>query len=278
MFEYSTSYYSNGGDRPEDGAYYSTQYAPSYRFTNTEEWPAPSPADYGTTRPVERRESYEERTRTIRPEDYYDDRSRLYRTEDRYSGRSTRSARSEQDHNWYPSDTMRSSGKNFNTTVRARYPTEAPQYATDSETSSKDVYDSANDRTLRIEEKDWYSDQNRKHPSERAESGTLSRQRNVDKSVAGEKAEEERQKLQDNNYSSYVGNSESRPVQVASYGVLDKSKGGVIVGVSGTHSEAPGDCWRACCKPAIITLLLLLMLFVFALVAGLLLYFNCKYQ
>lgn len=37
------------------------------------------------------------------------------------------------------------------------------------------------------------------------------------------------------------------------------------------------DCWITCCKPAIFLFLLVLMVVVFALVSGLLVYYNCKY-
>lgn len=50
--------------------------------------------------------------------------------------------------------------------------------------------------------------------------------------------------------------------------------------LSGGSSSTPGaevDCWVTCCKPAIFLFLLILMLVVFALVSGLLVYYNCKY-
>lgn len=313
MFDYSSpvsSYYASGSDRVDDTYYtrYTPQHAPATATAerySTDDWPTSSP-DYATTAtaardPRERREPFEERTRTIRPDDYYDDRNRLYRTEDRYSGRSTRSARSDQDHNWYQSDTTRSSGQNYST-IR-RYPAaESSTYRTDSESSGKEVFEGGNDRTLRAEERDWYFEHTTKPSAGKVET-SRSRVNSGDKvnEVYNNKLNEPHlehsvtnepmsvnsaqvggglQKNLDNTCCGFLGNPDAtnnRPVGglVASYGVLDKNKG-VVVGVAGPRSEAPGDCWRGCCKPAIFTLLLMLLLLVFALVAGLLLYFNCK--
>lgn len=53
--------------------------------------------------------------------------------------------------------------------------------------------------------------------------------------------------------------------------------------LGGGNSTTPGssgqevDCWITCCKPAIFMILLVLMVVVFALVSGLLLYYNCEY-
>lgn len=59
---------------------------------------------------------------------------------------------------------------------------------------------------------------------------------------------------------------------------LDKCCG--LLG-GGSSVPAPSarevDCWVSCCKPAIFLFLLVLMLVVFALVSGLLVYYNCKY-
>lgn len=314
MFEYSSpvnSYYASGSDRVDDPYYaqYSSQRVPTNERYNAEDWPSSSPDYVPTARdPRERRERepYEERTRTIRPDDYYDDRSRFYRADERYSsGRSARSVRSDQDHNWYQTDTMRSSARSYSTANR-RFTTDPSQYRTDSDSPGKEAFDASNDRTLRADDKEWYLDHSKKSSGAIVDSGTLSRNRdkiainemynksddtpleqgvvNVQPVATNSMHVSGLQKNQDNTCCGFLGNTDV-PVGsgttgglVASYGVLDKNKGGVVVGVAGNRSDTPGDCWRGCCKPAIFTLLILLMLVVFALVAGLLFYFNCKYK
>lgn len=308
MFKYSSpvsSYYASNSDRVDDpyyAQYSTTQRVPMNDRYAAEDWPSPSPDYVPNTRDIREREPYEERTRTIRPDDYYDDRSRFYRSDERYSGRSTRSARSDQDHNWYQSDTTRSSARSY---PNRRYPTDTSQYRAEDGSPGKEAFDTNNDRTLRADDKDWYYDHARKSSVGKVDGSTLSRRdklsnndnynktddTNLDQSVAVNMQSNPTnsmqvsglQKNQDNTCCGFLGNADgtagSRPVGglVASYGVLDKSKGGVVVGVAGNRSDTPGDCWRGCCRPAMFTLLILLVLLVFAVVAGFLFYFNCEY-